>query len=409
MSVAELLPGTGSMVPAAASTVAVFTSDPVADADSVAVSVNVATPPTGRSTVVSIEPVPEPVVHTPPDDPTQVQLAPISVLGTVSTTCAPTTVDGPALATVIVYATVLPATTDVTPSVLAIDKSARGISASVSVAELLPGTGSEIPTGTPTDAVLTSRPRAAGSTIALIVYVTVAPTGKLTVSAIDPDPAATPHTPPPAPLHVHVAPIKDAGIASDTDAPTTADGPLFVTTTEYTTGSPGTATIRPSSFVTARSATWMIVSTSVALSFAGVESITPTGTAIVAVFANVPVAVGSTVPETENVADEPAARSIVPSIDVVPDGAGQVAPAPGVQVQLTPVRPGGNVSLTDAAGDGELADVVDRDRVGHGATGDDARLTVGLADLQIGDRCDAVAVDGHVVRAVVIDEPERCA
>ena len=85
----------------------------------------------------------------------------------------------------------------------------------------------------------------------------------------------------------------------------------------------------------------MIVSTSVALSFPGVESITPAGTAIVAVFSNVPVAAGSTVPETVNVADEPAARSIVPSIDPVPDAAGQVAPTLGVQVQLTSVRPGG--------------------------------------------------------------------
>ena len=92
----------------------------------------------------------------------------------------------------------------------------------------------------------------------------------------------------------------------------------------------------------------MIVSASVALSFSGVGSSTPTGTAIVAVFSNVPVAEGSTVPETENVADEPAARSIVPSIDPVPDAAGHVAPTPGVQVQLTSMRSSGKTSSTDA-------------------------------------------------------------
>ena len=169
VSVAESLPDTGSMVPAAASTVAVLTSDPLADAESVAVRVKVTTPPTGRSTVVSIESAPEAAVHTPPDAPTHVQVAPLSVLGRVSVTCAPTAVDGPLLATVIVYETVLPATTDVRPSVFVIDRSARGRRASVSVSELLPGTGSVIVAGTPADAVLASRPRAAGSTVALMV------------------------------------------------------------------------------------------------------------------------------------------------------------------------------------------------------------------------------------------------
>src|SRR5689334_19248003 len=49
---------------------------------------------------------------------------------------------GPALLAVIVYVTEPPGVAVVTPSVLVIERSALGVSESVSVAELLPGDGS---------------------------------------------------------------------------------------------------------------------------------------------------------------------------------------------------------------------------------------------------------------------------
>ncbi len=89
------------MTPAGAAIVAVLLSVPVADADSVAVSVNVAVPPTGRFTEALMLPLPE-AGQVPPPAPTQVHVAPVSATGSVSATVAPVTALGPALDATIV-------------------------------------------------------------------------------------------------------------------------------------------------------------------------------------------------------------------------------------------------------------------------------------------------------------------
>src|SRR6187402_2039895 len=96
-------------------------------------------------------------------------------------------------------------------------RSASAVSVSLSVAELFPGVGSVTPAGAATVAVLLSVPVAAGDKVALTVYVTLAPAGRLTVSLILPEPAAV-QVPPPAPTQVQVA-VSEAGNVSATMAP----------------------------------------------------------------------------------------------------------------------------------------------------------------------------------------------
>ena len=64
------------------------------------------------------------------------------------------------------------ATTAVTPSVLKMARSASGVSALVSVAELLPGLESAVPA---TVTVLVSEPVALGSIVAVSVMLTLSP------------------------------------------------------------------------------------------------------------------------------------------------------------------------------------------------------------------------------------------
>ncbi len=98
VSVALLFAATGSVVPGGALTVAVFTSVPTAAADSVAVTVKVAEPPTGRSTVVAMSPLPLATQVAPPVA-VHDQVAPLRTPGRVSATAALTTALGPALVT----------------------------------------------------------------------------------------------------------------------------------------------------------------------------------------------------------------------------------------------------------------------------------------------------------------------
>ena len=86
-SVAELLPGVGSVTPAGAATVAVLLSVPVAAAEIVQLAVYVVLPPAGRFTVSLMLPLPD-AVHVPPPAPTQVQVQ-VSLAGKVSATVAP--------------------------------------------------------------------------------------------------------------------------------------------------------------------------------------------------------------------------------------------------------------------------------------------------------------------------------
>src|SRR6185369_17716884 len=122
-SVAELLPGVGSVTPAGAVTVAVFVRVPVAAALMLADTVYVTLPPDGRFTVVSLM-LPLPLaVQVPPPAPTQVQVA-VRLAGKVSATVTPLAFEGPALLAVIVYVTEPPAVAVVTPSVFVIARSA---------------------------------------------------------------------------------------------------------------------------------------------------------------------------------------------------------------------------------------------------------------------------------------------
>jgi hypothetical protein len=101
VSVAELLAANGSVTPAGAVTVAVFSSVPVAVGESVAVTVKVAAPLAARSTVAAMSPAPDTGQELPAEA-RHVQAAPVSPAGKSSVTATPVTALGPALATTIV-------------------------------------------------------------------------------------------------------------------------------------------------------------------------------------------------------------------------------------------------------------------------------------------------------------------
>src|SRR4029077_1068939 len=87
LSVAELLPGVGSVTPAGAVTVAVLLSVPVAAAEMGQLAGEGSLPPLGRLTVLLMLPEPE-AVQVPPPAPTQVHVQ-VSEAGKVSATVAP--------------------------------------------------------------------------------------------------------------------------------------------------------------------------------------------------------------------------------------------------------------------------------------------------------------------------------
>src|SRR5438477_115633 len=99
LSVAALFPA-GSLVPAGAVIVAVFVIVPE-PAMTVAVTVNVAVPPLGRSTSAVTLPLPLAGQAEPDDFPTR-RSSDLSCAGKMSLTVAPTTALGPALLATIV-------------------------------------------------------------------------------------------------------------------------------------------------------------------------------------------------------------------------------------------------------------------------------------------------------------------
>ena len=348
VSVAELLPGVGSVNPPGGATVAVLASVPEADAEIVAVSVNVAVPPAARLTVALMLPEPPAGQLEPVPAATHVHVAPPNTTGNVSVTVAPVTNDGPALVATIVYVTGVPGTSVATPSVFVIERSPVGVSVSESVAELLVPFESLTPDGGATVAVLTSRPVAVADTVPDNVNVAVAPTGRLTADVeMLPDPDAG-HEPPPAPTHVHDTLDSVPGTTSDTDAPVTADGPAFDTTTVYVTDVPGTAVVWPSVLVIPRSACGVRVSVSVAVLLPGVGSVVPPGGVTVAVLASVPVADAATLAVSVNVA-VPAGARLTVALMLPEPLAGQVEPVPAAtHVHVAPLNAAGNVSVTVA-------------------------------------------------------------
>ena len=100
VSVALLLPGVGSVTPAAAATVAVLLSDPVAAAEMLQLAVYVTLPPLGRLTELLMLPEPD-AVQVPPPAPTHVHVH-VSDAGNVSATVEPGALLGPAFDAVIV-------------------------------------------------------------------------------------------------------------------------------------------------------------------------------------------------------------------------------------------------------------------------------------------------------------------
>ncbi len=98
VSVALSFPAVGSVVPEGGATVAVLARLPVAEDDTVPVTIIVALDPEVRvAEVDTLLPLPEVGVHDAHD-----QLTPVIVAGTVSVTDAPDTSDGPLLVTTIV-------------------------------------------------------------------------------------------------------------------------------------------------------------------------------------------------------------------------------------------------------------------------------------------------------------------
>ena len=100
--------------------------------------------------------------------------------------------------------------------------------------------------------------------------------------------------------------------------------------------------------VTERSVTTLALLASVAELFPGTGSVTPAGTAIVAVLAIGPVVPAGTMPSIVKVAAAPAGRSTSVSRSPLPLGV-QVAPPVAVQVHVKPVRIPGRASCTRAA------------------------------------------------------------
>ena len=128
----------------------------------------------------------------------------------------------------------MPGTWVVNPSVLVIDRSARGVSESVSVEVLFAPDGSLLPEGAAIVAVLTSDPVAAEEIVPVTVNVAVPEMPRLTVAAMLPLPEAGQLEPAVA-VHVQAVPVKVAGNVSVTDAPVITDGPAFVATMVYVT------------------------------------------------------------------------------------------------------------------------------------------------------------------------------
>ena len=102
VSVAELLAELVSVTPDGTVMVAVFASDPVAVAPTVAVTVKVAVPPRARFTPIEKDPVPELVAQLEPAEAAHDHDDALMFAGIVSATVAPLTAFGPPFDTTIV-------------------------------------------------------------------------------------------------------------------------------------------------------------------------------------------------------------------------------------------------------------------------------------------------------------------
>ena len=197
-----------------------------------AVSANVAEAPGAKSTAVAMLPLPDAAAQafSAPGGTEHVQDAAESALGRLSVTAAPTTDDGPPFETTIVHVPSVPGT-NVPACVFTTPRSAWAVRSVVSVASLSEVTGSVVPVGSVTAALLSSTPRACGAINAEIVNVAVAPgarSSSVSMVAVVPDPTEqslkAPNT-----AHVQDTLVSDVGIASTSRASATPEGPLLVT------------------------------------------------------------------------------------------------------------------------------------------------------------------------------------
>jgi hypothetical protein len=181
-------------------------------------------------------------------------------------------VEGPLFVTVIAYVPLMP-TVKLPVCVLTMERSACGVSVSTSLALLLFGFGSIVPTGTVIVAVFVSKLVADAETVAVIVNVAVPLVAvKFTVVLILPLPFNVAQLEPVDAAQVQTGLISAEGIVSLTTAPTTGLGPVFVTTTVYVIACPGMAVVCPSVLLIERSATDVTVTVSDASLFASLIS-----------------------------------------------------------------------------------------------------------------------------------------
>ena len=294
VSVAELFAGVGSVEPPGRATEAVFESVPVAVDTTVALTVNMTEP--AASTLIEVEMLPDPEAgQLDPAEAAQVHVTPDSVAGIVSVTMAPVIADGPAFEAAMVYVSAVPALIVVKPSVLEIDRSAVGVSESVSVAELSAELVSTTPAGAAMLTVLAREPVAVDDTATITVYVTEPLGDKVAVVDIGSVPLAAPHVPPLPAAHVHVPDVAPLGKASVIGAAVAVEGPAFDATIVYVTLVPGTAVAAPSVLVTPRFTRGSAGVADVAVLLAGVSSGIVPGPATVAVLESVPVNVDASV------------------------------------------------------------------------------------------------------------------
>src|SRR5262249_44949136 len=175
VSVAVLLAVLVSLTPDGGLTVTVLVIEPVAAGSIVPASVIVALAPEARVTVhTSLVVLKVPELGVP-------NTGLSNAFGIVSLRVTLLTVLGPLLVTVIVQVSVVPGTTDVSPSLLAIARSACGDNVSVSVAVLLPALVSLPSAGLFRFTVLVIEPVAAGSIVPASVIVALAPEARVTV------------------------------------------------------------------------------------------------------------------------------------------------------------------------------------------------------------------------------------
>jgi hypothetical protein len=349
LSVAELLPGTGSVTPGATVAATVFTSVPTAAGATVAEITNVADPPASRSTTVLRFPEP-PARHVEPLVARHVHVAPVNAAGIASTIVTLCTSDGPSFVATIVYWIGKPGVDDATASVFVIATSATRTIDVVSVAELFDGVGSIDPTGIETVAVLDSVPAGApDATVPETAKVALPPDASVTSSEMSPEPAAFVHEDPVEAAHVHVAPVNADGMVSLTKLSEMVEGPAFVTMIEYVSASPAAIDVRPSVFVTMRSAVGVTDVVSVAALSSGDVSATPAGAAIVAEFAITPDAEAPTVATTVNDALPAGSSETAVLIALPAPDPGHEEPTVAAQVHEMPVSDAGATSLNGAA------------------------------------------------------------